>query len=229
MSAILGFMMVAAWLSANNRMSRLSFLDPQVRGRVSENVIDLKEYMDLQEEVKKLRNRTTDLEKEISSGSQGSKALNSQLQEMKDIAGLTELEGPGVKVVLKDNPSAGPAPLDVDLIHDRDVLHVVNELFASDAEAVAVNGQRVKSGSWIRCAGPTILIDGVKIAAPFVVIAIGNPDTLYSGFTINGGVVTELASANPAMVQISKEKNVKVPPYLGATSRKFATVPKESK
>jgi uncharacterized protein YlxW (UPF0749 family) len=228
MSAILGFMMVAAWLSPKTRDSRYQLLSADQKGRVSENVIDLNEYIKLQQEVDMLRKRATALERGISDGSKGSAALNTQLQEIKAVACLTELEGPGVKVVLKDNANAGPAPIDLDLIHDMDVLRVVNELFASDAEGVAVNGQRVKSGSWIRCAGPTILVDGIKIAAPYVVTAIGNPETLYNGFTIKGGVMTEIATANPTMVQVTKEKSLRLPPYLGATTRKFASVPKES-
>jgi uncharacterized protein YlxW (UPF0749 family) len=127
-----------------------------------------------------------------------------------------------------DNPKAGPAPIDLDLIHDGDLLKVVNELFASDAEGVSVNGQRIHAGSWIRCAGPTILVDSVKIAAPYVISAVGNPETLYNGFTFKGGVMSEIASTNPSMVQVVKEKSMRIPAYLGTTARKYSSVPASS-
>jgi len=49
------------------------------------------------------------------------------------------------------------------------VVHVVNELFASGAEAIAVNGHRVAGTTSFRCVGTTILVNDVKIASPIVV------------------------------------------------------------
>jgi uncharacterized protein YlxW (UPF0749 family) len=175
-----------------------------------------------------LRKRATTLEKAISEKNTGSGALNEQLQDAKVFAGLTELEGPGVKVTLRDNPKAGLMPTTDDLVHDVDVLRVTNELFASGAEAVSINGQRLIASSSIRCAGPTILVDGLRVATPFIISAIGNADTLYSGFTMQGAVMSELVAASPSMVQITKEKSIRVPAYLGATAIKSGNVPKVS-
>ena len=226
LSMILGFMFVAAWLTNDNRLNRLGFMSGDQRGRVQENVVDLVTYQRLQQEVDMLRKKESNLEQAVAHGSVGSQALNEQLQDAKVMAGLTELEGPGVKVTLRDNTKAGPFPKDSDLIHDVDLLRVTNELFAAGAEAVSVNGERLVSTSSIRCAGPTILIDDVKVASPFVVLAIGNQSVLYSSFTMNGGMMTELASASPTMVSISKEDNIRIPAYLGVTTTKTAKVPK---
>lgn len=229
LSALLGFMIVASWLSESTRNSRYSLLAADQQGRVSANVIDLNKYTALQSEVDILRKRATSLEKALSENGKGSATLNDQLQEAKALAGLTELEGPGVKVVVKDRPNAGPMPLQDDLIHDLDILKITNELFASGAEAISVNGQRLAAMSSIRCAGPTILVDGVRLAAPYTIFAIGDPDTLYGGFTMSGGVMTELVAVSPSMVEIKREKKLRIPAYLGATTRKFATVPKATK
>lgn len=226
LSGVLGFMFVAAWLTKDNRMSRLGLLTGDQSKRVQENVVDLVTYQKLQQEVDMLRKKQTNLEKAVASGSVGSKTLNDQLQDAKVVAGLTELEGPGVKVTLRDNTKSGPLPSDGDLIHDIDILRVTNELFSAGAEAVSVNGQRLVANSSIRCAGPTILIDDVKVASPFVVLAIGNQSVLYSAFTMAGGVMSEIASASPTMVGISKEDSIRVPAYLGVTTTKVAKVPK---
>jgi uncharacterized protein YlxW (UPF0749 family) len=228
LSAVLGFMMVASWMTKENRNSIYPFLGKDQQVRIGENVIDLVKYQNLQKEVDSLRKRATTLEKAVADKNTGSSALNEQLKDAKVFAGLTELEGPGVKVTLIDNPKGGLMPVNDDLIHDVDVLRVTNELFNAGAEAVSVNGQRLVASSNIRCAGTIILVDGVRVAAPFIITAIGKQDVLYSGFTMSGGVMAELMGANPAMVQVSKEKLIRVPAYLGVTSTKSGVVPKDS-
>ena len=226
LSAVLGFMMVAAWLTDQTRNSRYATLAPDQRRREFENTVDIEKYVQLQSDVDRLRKRTTSLEKALSENGKGSAALNTQLQDYKAYAGLTELEGEGVQVTLRDNPTAGPMPAEPDLIHDFDLLKVTNELFSAGAEGISINGQRLTTNSSIRCAGPTILVDGVKVAAPFIISAVGDSKVLYSAFTMAGGVMSELVQSSPEMVKIEKVRKVKVPAFLGATGFKKGTVPK---
>lgn len=226
LSAVLGFMMFASWLTNDNRDSVYTYLNNDQRLRVSLDVIDLDKYRNLQSEVDSLRKRATSLEKIVAAKNIGSGALNDQLQDVKIFAGLTELEGPGVKVTLRDNPKAGLMPVTDELIHDVDVLRVTNELFNSGAEAVSINGQRLISSSNIRCAGTTVLVDGYRVTSPFTILAIGKEDLLYNAFTMAGGVMSELVGASPQMIQVTKEKSIRVPAYLGATSIKSGVVPK---
>ncbi|MCX6340951.1 MAG: DUF881 domain-containing protein, partial [Fimbriimonadales bacterium] len=151
LSAVLGFMMVAAWLTDQTRNSRYATLAPDQRRREFENTVDIEKYVQLQSEVDRLRKRTTSLEKALSENGKGSAALNTQLQDYKAYAGLTELEGEGVQVTLRDNPTAGPMPAEPDLIHDFDLLKVTNELFSAGAEGISINGQRLTTNSSIRC------------------------------------------------------------------------------
>ena len=44
------------------------------------------------------------------------------------------------------------------IIHDDDLLRVINELRAAGAEAIAINGERIVAMSEIRCAGPTLSV-----------------------------------------------------------------------
>ena len=70
-------------------------------------------------------------------------------------AGLTALTGPGVIVRLDDSSVKAKKGEDPNLylIHDDDLLKVINELRAAGAEAISVNGQRLTGTSEIRCAG----------------------------------------------------------------------------
>jgi uncharacterized protein YlxW (UPF0749 family) len=61
------------------------------------------------------------------------------------------------------------------VILDRDLQLVVNALWVSGAEAVAVGGVRIGPNVTIRQAGGGILVDNQPIASPYVVLAIGPP------------------------------------------------------
>lgn len=131
-------------------------------------------------------------------------------------AGATPIEGPGIVLTLNDSSISLQAGENANalLIHDLDILMVVNELKASGAEAISVNNKRITAMSEIRCAGTTILVNWDKIAPPFVIKAIGNPDMLESGIMMRGGHLEQLKFLG-MQVHLQKEENVKIPAYTG--------------
>lgn len=108
------------------------------------------------------------------------------------LAGATPVRGPGVKLVVDDAKEAstgnggGPREsngfADTGRVRDRDMQHVVNGLWASGAEAVTVNGQRLTALSAIRAAGDAILVDNKPLAPPYTVLAIGDGERLSKAF-----------------------------------------------
>jgi uncharacterized protein YlxW (UPF0749 family) len=68
------------------------------------------------------------------------------------------------------------------IVQDGDLQLVVNALWASGAEAISINGQRIGATTAIRQAGQAILVDLRPVAAPYVVSAIGDPQELRNGF-----------------------------------------------
>lgn len=119
--------------------------------------------------------------------------LTDQLKRAELLAGNTAVHGPGVTVTLKDSVSANTG-IDENafVVHDSDLLRVINELRASGAEAISLNGERVLATSEIRCAGPTVSINNTRYAAPFVIKAIGDPDTMERSLLMRSGIVDEL-------------------------------------
>jgi uncharacterized protein YlxW (UPF0749 family) len=235
MSLIVGFMFSMAWVTERNRLSRYELLEPTQASRVSEATIDIGAFTQMRDRVNTLQAKNTHLENTLAKGSESSKVLNENLQEVQQFSGLTQVEGPGVIVTLRDathpemkvgNDSIVTADKN---IHDLDVLRIVNELYSAGAEAIAVNDHRLASGSSIRCVGPTILINDVKVASPIVVKAIGDPKTLYGALNLNGGILSEIRDSEPDMVQIEEEKLLRLDPYAGKTSFHFANTPKDAK
>ena len=178
----------------------------------------------LQDEVTKLQNAMADESKQ-------GKVLNQDLQELKLFAGLTDVEGPGITVTLHDSTKQLPPgiPETDNIIHDVDAILIVNELWASGAEAVAINGHRLSIGSSIRCVRPTMLIDDARISTPVVIRAIGDSEQLESALNLPGGVLEGLRNNDPGMVEVAKVKKQVLPAFTGSTQHTLLTVPKETK
>lgn len=161
-----------------------------------------------------------DLQKKLdqvsSAGGNASRAIRDELKKARMEAGLLSIKGRGVQVNLNDSPrllQPGEDP-NLYILHEEDLLKVVNELRAGGAEAISVNEQRLLATSEIRCAGNTILINTRKIVPPIVISATGNPDTLKSGLEIKGGIFEQLKFWG-LEVNVQKKDEVVLPAYPG--------------
>ncbi len=175
-------------------------------------------------EIAKLRDEITKLQTSIATQNRQGQVLNDSLQENKLLAGLSKVSGPGVVVTLRDSPKRTEDPLLQQQlnIHDLDVMRVVNELKASGAEAITVNGQRITGQTFFRCEGPVIYVGRTPISSPIVIQAIGNPDTLYGAIMMQGRFLDEIRSTDTDMVDVKKVKNLLLPAYTGSTQFDFA-------
>ena len=107
------------------------------------------------------------------------------------------------------------------IIHDDDLLRVVNELRSAGAEAISLNGQRLIGSSEIRCVGPTVLVNERRLAAPFVISAIGNPQTLESSLKLRGGVIENFKFWGIKADVVQSDK-VRIPAFQGKRTFEFA-------
>lgn len=132
-------------------------------------------------------------------------------------AGLSELTGSGVEVTLRDSNTSTKLTdnPNLNLVHDGDILKVVNELKAAGAEAIAINGQRLIAATGISCNGPTIRINNKALATPFVITAIGNSQTMDSALKMRGGVVEYLQFFG-IQVSVKKLEQLTIPAYSGS-------------
>lgn len=150
--------------------------------------------------------------------------LGKQLADAQLAAGLVAMTGPGVVVEMRDStrpllPGEDP---NIQLIHDADVLRMVNELRGAGAETMALNEQRLIGSSEIRCAGPVIVVNGIRTAPPIIIKAIGNPDELEQAIEMKGGIGEDLRNFG-IQVTVKKEQNLTVPAYMGSLKLKYAT------
>lgn len=173
----------------------------------------------------KYDNRTKEIEKlektletERKDATQNNSELeNSELDIKKanKIIGLSEVKGPGVIVTLQDsekNPATALSVADL-VVHDLDVLSVINELKNAGAEAISINDQRIVLSTAISCEGNVININKVKVGAPFVIKAIGLPESL-AALERPGGYL-QLLEKYSIKTKLEKSNQITIPKYSG--------------
>lgn len=133
-------------------------------------------YFDLQSKIQKFSDNNSNENLEME--------LKKELSNAQVISGEADVEGPGIIITLKDgtdkfNGTVIQSDYDLlKLIHNFDVSYLVNDLQLAGAEAISVNGQRITSTTEVYCMGPFIRVNGVAIASPFYIDAIGDKDKL---------------------------------------------------
>ncbi|MET8841748.1 DUF881 domain-containing protein [Streptomyces rubiginosohelvolus] len=138
------------------------------------------------------------------------------------LAGATPVEGPGVKLVVddaKNTDQGGGGPressgfADTGRVRDRDMQRVVNGLWESGAEAIAINGQRLTALSAIRAAGDAILVDNRPLVPPYTVLAVGDGKKLATAFqdSADGQYLQALKESFDIRTSISDQAKVQLP------------------
>ena len=119
----------------------------------------------------------------------GQRALD-ELAANEQAAAVVAVSGPGLQVTMDNAPPAADSdPVGgsdqvalAGIVQDGDLQLVVNALWASGAEAISINGQRIGATTAIRQAGDAILVDLRPVTAPYEVSAVGNSDDLANAF-----------------------------------------------
>lgn len=128
-----------------------------------------------------------------SSGAVAGEDTAALTDQVSDVVGLSEVEGPGLRITLTDAPSSalgaipGTEPNDL-VVHQQDLEAYINALWAGGAEAMMLQDQRVINGSAFRCAGNTLLLEGRVYSPPFVITVIGPVDEMNAALEEAPGV-----------------------------------------
>ena len=139
--------------------------------------------------------------------------------------GLTNVTGAGIVIELQDGKS-GSSILTVEdssdkLVHNDDLMSILNELRNAGAEAIEINGQRIINTSSITCEGNIIKINGERIGSPFTIKAIGSQALLY-GQIIRSGSYLELMSDRGVNVKsVQQQDDIVINKYSGTINYKY--------
>ena len=154
------------------------------------------------------------------------RTVSARLERLGTVTGRLPVTGPGVRIVVDDAPNATSVK---EQVLDQDLQHLVNGLWLSGAEAMSVNGQRITNLSSIRLAGSAITVNNVSLSSPYVVSAIGNPNTLPARFveTEDGAEWLDLQATWGLQFHMESEENLRLPARTRLELR-YATTPEDN-
>jgi uncharacterized protein YlxW (UPF0749 family) len=109
-----------------------------------------------------------------------------QAQSLGILLGTLPATGPGVQIQITDPQRKLGA---------EDLLDVVEELRGAGAEAIQFGPVRVSTSTSFTAAAGAVSVDGQQLAAPYTVLAIGDPQTLETALEIPGGVSATVRAA----------------------------------
>lgn len=228
-SIVLGIMCFALTLGICIQVRTVKSSNSVVSQNYEENslraeVLKYKEKYD--NKYRELEEAEQELEEERKSSTENNSELEEKEEEIKQgnkVIGLTEVTGPGVIITLSDSKKDAASALDPSslLVHDADVLSIINELKNAGAEAISINDQRIVPTSSVICGGNIIEINGEKVGVPFEIKAIGLPEQLMGALSRQDGYVDILRS-DGIEVELKKSNSITIPKYAGVITYKYA-------
>ena len=176
-------------------------------------------YSKVQEEEKKLDK----VRKEASANDENSASTREELNLVNRLLGLTEVTGKGITLVLDDNKTSiadGTAIGSIAdyLVHDDDLIRLVNDLKNGGAEAISINDQRIVNTTGIVCDGNVVRINGQKVSAPFEIKAIGYPERIIGAISFPKAILEELRTVGVVKEEPKKSNSITIPKYTGSIS-----------
>ena len=136
----------------------------------------------------------------------------SELNKLKMFAGLTDIEGEGIIITMKDAVKTEGTDVNMFLIHDMDLVRVINELKIAGAYAISINEERLLNISEIMCAGPTVRINRNRYPVPFVIKAVSNDKDVLAK-NLEDSIIIALLKEYDITIEIVKTDKVFIGRY----------------
>lgn len=126
--------------------------------------------------------------------------IEEEIKENEKLIGTTDVTGEGIVINILDGN---------DLIHQEDLIILIDELKNSGSQAISINEQRITNFTYLYCDGAVILIDGIKIGNPFTIKAIGDKETIHGAITRNKGYI-ETLKKDGLEINIEKSNSIEI-------------------
>jgi uncharacterized protein YlxW (UPF0749 family) len=176
----------------------------------------------LASENKILSTEITASEKDLKQTEKSSRAKLESLDQLKQLIGLSPKTGEGITIVLADSEKNAVTPNSI--AHAADMRDLVNLLWASGAQAISINDQRIVATTSIDCIVNTVMINNVRTVPPFDIRVVGDKRVLAEAALneknlpdIHGRVKDE-----GLVYQVTEQRRLEVPAYNGGFIMEYA-------
>ena len=177
-------------------------------------------YEEAYENLDKLEEILDGKRKAATSNDDTSLKLQEELKLLNALIGTIDVTGDGVIITIADNTNVTNQTISIYddisnyLIHDSDLIRLVNELKNAGAEAISINEERIINSTSITCDGNVVLINGNKISSPFTIKAIGSQATILGALQRTGGLLEEFYEFG-LVASIEQQSNITIYKYNG--------------
>ena len=181
-------------------------------------------YKDAYKQLEGAEERLENARTQASAASEIDNSVKDQIKKNSQLLGLTEVKGSGIIIKLDDNREVNAEDvIDISsyVVHDGDLLHIVNELFNAGADAISINGKRIVQTTAIMCDGNIIRINDEIVGVPIEIKAIGYPERLYYNVAVRQGGYLKLMARDGVVVDIEKAENLTIPKYKGVYKHQY--------
>ena len=219
---VLGIVCFILVISIFTQIKTVESMKKTVNTGSSRNSDLIDEVFRLQEKNNKLYEQLEDSEDRLekirtqaASGSEEDTESEAELKKNNLLLGLSEMNGEGIIITLDDNRNIQGDELNISqyLVHEEDLLQVVNELFNAGAEAISINGHRVVNSTAILCDGNIIRVNGKVITVPITIKAISSK-AIYNTLIRPRGYLQIMADEG-VDVKIERSDKITIPKYDG--------------
>lgn len=227
--AVVGFIGAMQWNSSLARDQFTTSAQQVLAGQVT----DLEAEQDmLRQELATANAQVEALQQQSTGSSVALEELNRQLDVARLQAGLTAVRGPGVRIEIADSKRVVPPgenPSSYIVLVD-DLRDIVTALWASGADAISINGERLVASSSIYGVGASVLVNTAFLSPPFRIEAIGS-DGLLERFQEHPAFLGRVARRIEFFglefaSQVSTD--LRLPGFIGSTRFRYAVPTEET-
>ncbi|MBR0426595.1 MAG: DUF881 domain-containing protein [Clostridia bacterium] len=182
-------------------------------------------YEEAEEKYNEISKTLKKYKEESSSGVKTKQNLQEELANLELLLGLTDVEGIGIEIILKDPENIDELEKEKEHTEQRitasELIRIVNFLKDSGAEAISINNQRIVNKTDFAQINDTtyIKINSQMVSAPFTIKAIGDSDYLKASL-IGTGYVTKIKDWGQT-IDFKESKNIRINKYNGNMDYKY--------
>lgn len=172
-------------------------------------------YHEVEQRYNEVTKKLKKYNEESTSDGEAKKHLEEELNELNLMLGLTDVEGKGLIITIKDSED-----LPEDLSVASELMIIVNDLKEAGAEAISINDQRIVSSSDFVEINSFIKINGKRVVSPYTIKVIGEPDYLKSSI-IASGYEAKIKDEYKQEISFEEKKKLTIKKYDGKLDTRY--------
>ena len=164
-------------------------------------------YEETMEQYEETKNTISEYVNTMEDNRESTNLLDKELKDTQTLLGLTDVQGEGVIITLKDTDEATYSA--------SDLLTLINELKYAGAEAISINDNRVVNLTEISAINNSFIMMNAdsRISSPYTIKVIGDKSYLMSTLNLKNSGFVDLMRVNNLEITVEESNNIVIKKY----------------